>query len=84
MPELLAVTFITVAVSLLLWYLMGRSRILRLLTGRWRKEELAAFYDSLIIREMHDIYDILKGTAISIIDEYRTDFMVRKGKRRNI
>ena len=84
MPELLAVTFITVAVSLLLWYLMGRSRILRLLTGRWRKEELAAFYDSLIIRELHDIYDILKCTAISIIDEYRTDFMVRKEKRRNI
>ena len=84
MPELLAVTFITVAVSLLLWYLMGRSRLLRLLTGRWRKEELAAFYDILIIRELHDIYDILKCTAISIIDEYRTDFMVRKGKRRNI
>ena len=76
MTDIIFITSISVAASLMMWKLLGDFKMTRLLTGRWTREELRDFYDSLLIKELRNIYDIAKNIGTGIIKGYRADLML--------
>lgn len=76
MTDIIFITAVSVAASLMMWKLLGHFRTTRLLTGRWSREELSAFCDSLLIKELHNIYDIAENIGTGIIKGYRADFRI--------